>query len=497
MKHFDFAVIGSGLGGLACATILSREGYNVCVLEKNRQIGGCLQTFTRHGRVFDTGVHYIGSLDKGQITNRLFHYFGIMDKLKLKRLDADGFDRLDINGTQYNIPIGYSRFIEELSRHFPEERGNIIEYCKQIKKVIDSLDLFNLKPPVETTNFNPAFSTNICDFLESITKNKKLQYVLGGFNFLYAGTSETVSLYQHATVFHSFIQSSYRPIGGSGQIADLLAEEIEKAGGTILSDSGVRQLEIEDGVVRSILLDNEERIEAKQVVSNIHPAQTMALIDEGKIRKSYRKRLNNIPNTISTFTLYICLKENQLQYQNYNSYHVSSDNTWHVLEQKISPWPGGYMFLTPAVTESDEYAKSAIILAFMDYNETARWENTSVRKRGQEYLDFKQEKAEQLLDFVEAKQPGLKNNVERSYTSSPLTYRDYTGTVEGSIYGICKDCRDLFGTYISVRSKISNLFFTGQNIGMHGVLGVSVGALQTCAEFIGFDKIFKQIHYAN
>ena len=45
--EFDIVIIGSGMGGLVCADILGREGYKVCVLEKNKQIGGCLQTYVR------------------------------------------------------------------------------------------------------------------------------------------------------------------------------------------------------------------------------------------------------------------------------------------------------------------------------------------------------------------------------------------------------------------------------------------------------------------
>ena len=47
MNNFDIVIIGSGMGGLVCADILGREGYKVCVLEKNKQIGGCLQTYVR------------------------------------------------------------------------------------------------------------------------------------------------------------------------------------------------------------------------------------------------------------------------------------------------------------------------------------------------------------------------------------------------------------------------------------------------------------------
>src|SRR5947207_3101077 len=91
---FDFVIIGGGLGGLWSGLILSKEGYNVCVLEKNRQLGGSLQIFSRDKAIFDTGIHYIGGLAEGQNLYQYFKYFGLIDKLKLKQLDENGFDRI-------------------------------------------------------------------------------------------------------------------------------------------------------------------------------------------------------------------------------------------------------------------------------------------------------------------------------------------------------------------------------------------------------------------
>ena len=94
MSKYDIIIIGSGLGGLECGAILSKEGYHVCVLEKNELFGGCFQTYQRGGHRMDTGIHYIGSLDEGQIMNQYFRYFGIMDKLSIKRMDEEVFDRI-------------------------------------------------------------------------------------------------------------------------------------------------------------------------------------------------------------------------------------------------------------------------------------------------------------------------------------------------------------------------------------------------------------------
>ena len=66
VDEYDLVVIGSGLGGLTCGALFAKEGHRVCVLERNKQLGGNLQTFSRDKVIFDSGVHYVGGLDIGQ-----------------------------------------------------------------------------------------------------------------------------------------------------------------------------------------------------------------------------------------------------------------------------------------------------------------------------------------------------------------------------------------------------------------------------------------------
>ena len=61
MGEFDVIIIGSGLGGLICANILSKEGMKVCVLEMDKRIGGTLQSFAKEGVLFNTGLNYTES----------------------------------------------------------------------------------------------------------------------------------------------------------------------------------------------------------------------------------------------------------------------------------------------------------------------------------------------------------------------------------------------------------------------------------------------------
>jgi all-trans-retinol 13,14-reductase len=98
-----------------------------------------------------------------------------------------------------------------------------------------------------------------------------------------------------------------------------------------------------------------------------------------------------------------------------------------------------------------------------------------------------------LLRQLENDFPGIRNNIKEVYTSSPLTLRDYTGTKEGSMYGILKDKNYLEQTFISHRTKVPNLLFTGQNINSHGILGVAVSALITSSEFVDLKKVVNDI----
>ncbi len=65
-------IIGAGVGGLSTAIILAGLGYDVTVLEKNRQPGGLLRSYTREGIQCGVGVHYLGSLGEGQGLTEVF-----------------------------------------------------------------------------------------------------------------------------------------------------------------------------------------------------------------------------------------------------------------------------------------------------------------------------------------------------------------------------------------------------------------------------------------
>jgi all-trans-retinol 13,14-reductase len=493
MSKYDIVIIGGGLGGLLCGNILSREGYSVCLVEKNKKLGGCLQVFAREKCIFNTGLNYTEGLAEGQILNRYFSYFGIMDKLKLKRMDVDGFEVINFKGKDYKFAQGEENFIKTLADHFPGEENNIRKYLERLKEICNQFPLYNLELGKQHANYTNLYGESAYDFIRSITENETLQNVLAGNNMLYAGVAEKTPLYIHALITYSLISSSWRLVDGSAQMVSLLSDSIRKNGGEIMASSTVEKIEVDNSQVKCIHLDNGEIIEGKNFISNLHPQTTLQMIDAQYFNKAFRKRVDELENTISFFSLYMVLKENEIPYMNYNNYVYNDRSTWVASIYDAEKWPQSFLMYSPANSNGMKYANGLIVLAYMKYDEVSKWKDTFVENRGEEYLEFKRRKAEKLLDAVEEKFPGIRKKIKSYYTSTPLTYLDYTGTPQGCAYGILKDYNNPLKTLILPKTKMPNLLFTGQNLNVHGILGVTIGSVMTCGELLGMDYLMNKI----
>lgn len=490
-QKFDILIIGSGLGGLVSAVILAKKGLKVCVLEKNSQFGGNLQTFSRNKRIFDTGVHYLGGLEPGQNLYRYFDFLGIMQNLKISRMSESGFDRISFDGDEKVYPHsqGYENFVEDLAALFPAEKENIEKYILEIQRICNNFSRYNLGEK-QRYDENLLYE-NTADFIESITDDNKLQAVLCGSNFLYAGNRKT-PLYVHALTVNSYIRSAYRCIDGGSQIAKLLVKELRKHGGEIRRRSKVTEISYaKDGLIQEIRTESGKKYEARNVISNIDIKATIKLFGKENFSKALVKRVEQMLPGASCFSVYIILRPQSVPYFNYNIFHCKSPELiFSTSEADSRNWPAQYMLSAAVDQRHPEFAESLTILTYMSFDEVEKWaktENTVAEKnfRGTDYDHFKEERANTLIAEIEKKIPGIRNKIDQIYTSTPLTYRDYIGTDRGAMYGYEKDSNNPLKTMFVPKTKIPNLFLTGQSVNMHGILGVTIGAFTTCTEILG------------
>lgn len=493
MSKYDIIIAGSGLGGLECGAILSKEGYNVCVLEKNELFGGCFQTYKRKGHLLDTGIHYIGSMEEGQIMHQYFKFFGIIDRLNVRKLDQDAFDEIYVEGGRFPYAMGHAHFVDRLSESFPSERENLERYVSCLKDVGSLISVDNLKKGVIALEGMKYFSTSAAGYIEETTKDARLQKVLAGTSLLYGGVKDVSTLYHHAMIKNSYLESAYRFVDGSSQVSDELIKVIKENGGTVLNKKEVTRIIVENELVTGVEVNGEETLLADNVISNIHPKRTLELLDKNRsIKNAYMSRINSLNNSYGIFTLYLVMKKGTCPYVNRNSYLHANNDVWYRAAQGAERVTN-CMVTMQASSSHPDYADVVTILTPMYIDQLTQWIHTTPGRRGEEYIEFKKQKAQQILQFMREQGVSFDSYIEEMYTTTPLSYRDYTATVDGSAYGVMKDYKYPQVAFVSTKTKLKNLFLTGQNQNVHGALGVTLTAMLTCAEFLGSEYIAKKV----
>jgi len=491
-------IIGGGLGGLFTGAILSHEGMKVTILEKNSTIGGGLQSFKRFGVVFDTGMHVIAGLQPNGNIRKICEYLGIFDKMQIMDVDDDCTDLLYFaeDKAYYKIAKGKDSFVDSLSFYFPDERENLQNYVEAIYRLTEEVSLFNIQRASESLfTHSEEFLMAADSFIAKYIQNRKLRSIIAYMNPLYGGRGNQTPAYVHAIINVLYINGASRFKGGSYLFAETLADSIREHGGTILTKTPVTKIEVEDRQVKAVIT-SKGIYHADYYISDIHPCSMFKLLDDRALPKSYRDRLNSIPNSYSAFSLYIKMKENSFPYINHSEYYMTTYGDIWNFGQMEKPWPLGFLMMTSPDINQGKYARRVLLTAPMPMEMCLMWENTKTGQRGETYKLWKEECTAKLLDKIEEIHPGFRDKIEAINSSSPLTIRDYYNVKDGSLCGFSKDYSNIALSQVPVVTKIKNLLLTGQNNNLHGFCGVPLTAINTCEAIFGLNYIVDKINEA-
>lgn len=487
-------IIGSGLGGLTCGYILQKNGFDVTVLEQGIQAGGCLQCFWRNGAKFETGMHFIGSAAPGQTMDRIFHYFGLDNSVRLSPLDVDGYNTVSICGGDFRFPNGREALAGRLISCFPKEKDAIYRYIDIVSDIARASTLESLVSPSRDVALNAEYeSSSINQVLDSIFKDEMLKKILVGDLPLYSAVKDRTPFSLHAFIMDFYNRSAFRMVGGSDTIARTLVSNIEKLGGRVLTRKKVVSIVCNDTLATGVMTSDEGYYPADYVISTVHPERMLEMLDTHLIRPAYRERIASLPQTSAVFAVYLKFKENAARYMNTNHFVYKGDSPWGCEDYTEEQWPRSYLYMHMCSEQNAVQARSGVVMAYMKFEDVERWRGTGIGHRGSDYEEFKRVHAERLMVAVEKEHPGFRDTVDSYWTSTPLTYLDYTGTEGGSMYGIAKNVNAGPAGRVAYKTRIPNLLLAGQNVNSHGIQGVIVGTLVTCAELVPADRIYSQI----
>ncbi len=490
MSKYDVIVAGSGFGGLCCGVILAREGLNVCVVEKEPFAGGCLRSFRRGEHLYDTGMHYVGCMDEGQILRHFLQYAGAYDRLNLRRMDDDGYDRVILGDREYRFAQGYDRFCEGLRERFPDCGTEIRHYADAVHRVGEEIGVDKLREGILSAGGLDSLSLSASSEINRLITDPQLRKVVAATNFLYDGIRDRSLFHTHAMIQHSFINEAVRFVDGTQQLADALVGEIRRNGGEVRCRAEVEKILHRDNRVVGVRLTSGEELSSDRIISDLHPATMLELVGEGsKIRPSYVRRINSLENSFGVFTVWVRVDKKRFPYRNCNYYIADPREVWS--DPQREHLPHTLMVSMQPLSEGDD--EIVTLLSPCPSGMFARWADTRIGNRGEEYLELKEKMTEQLLDEADGCLGGLKSAVREVFAASPLTYRDYTGVKEGSAYGIMNDCLRPLESLLNPVCKLGGLYLTGQNVNNHGALGVLMTSIATCGELLGREYVCRKI----
>ncbi len=503
--HYDAICIGSGLGSLATANVLSKHGQKVLVLEKHYTAGGFTHVFSRPEYEWDVGVHYVGDVQhEGTMMYNLFHY---LSNGTLQWADmGEVYDRIIFGDTTYDFVKGVSNFKEKMKGYFPNESNGIDKYVDELFSVSKaSRTYFPEKVLPETIRiFASGFfrrsyikyaSKTTLEVLQSCTKNKELIGVLTGQFGDYGLPPSKSSFVIHATVAKHYLHNGGAyPVGGSANFLNTIAPDIINNGGNIITNASVDKVLIKNNKAIGVAMKDGRKILGEKIISGAGIANTINhLLPSESKSKFPLSKLQSIPPSVGHVSLYIGLKEDSITLNlpkaNFWIYPDNYDHDQNIERYLANPekeeFPVVYISF-PSAKDPDFKnrfpGKSTIeIISLAPYEWFTKWEGSRWKKRGQEYEDFKEKMSLRLLEKLYERLPQLKGKVDYHELSTPLSTQHFANYQNGEIYGLEHSPKRFKLKSLRPKTPIKNFYLTGQDIvsagigaaGMAGVLTAS------------------------
>lgn len=507
---YDAVVIGSGMGGLTTAALLSDLGWRVCVLEQHYTAGGYTHSYDRNGYEWDVGVHYIGDVGVKTRTRRMFDYLS-SGQLKWAPMD-DEYDRFFVGDKVFSAVAGKQQFRANLIDQFPNEINAIDRYMSLLDRVGKGMSAYSvykvLKPwqrffvgPYLKWKTPALMFRNTYEVLAELTGDADLIAVLTGQWGDMGLPPKRSAFMVHAMIVRHYMYGGFYPVGGSWRIAETIIPKIQKPGGEVFTYARVKRISLDGDKVTGVEMADGHHIDCNCVISSAGVDNTFKhLLPAAAVSKSgYDRLLERVKPSMAHLGVYIGLQgtagELGLPKTNFWIYPGNDSDAAvdQFLEDPQAPFPVVYISFPSAKDPDYERRRPGTatieIVAPAPFEWFQKWQGSTWGKRGDDYDAFKAELGERLMTYLYEKLPRLKGKVDYYEVSTPLSTDYFCAWPQGELYGLDHDPVRLQQTWLGPRTRFKGLWLTGQDVLTCGVTGAMMAGLLTCTSIIGARKM--------
>lgn len=472
------AIVGAGVGGLATAARLAKQGYSVDIFEKLGECGGRNHLLEDKGFKFDMGPSFVLMPD---FFEEVFSYCGedLKEYLNLRAIDPS-YTIFYPDGDSLTVYKDSARTKDEIEKI---ERGSSRGFDGFIK---ETTQIYNAVRPLLYDCFTPAAMFNPRYFgllgkirgLESywglakkFFKTDKLCYAFT-FEAMFMGVSPF-----NAPAFYSIIsytdhvQKIFHPMGSMYQIPLALEKMAKKFGCQFHYNSEIKKIKPKkDGLI--LELDSREEVFDKVVVNADYAYAQSQLLG---------RRIPNYKYSCSVYLIYLGLKQKVKGLAHHNLF-FSKDlkkNLKQIFEQKVRPEDPSFYVHVPTITDASlaPVGKEIFYILIPVANLEENKEDISVYEERLRNIIF-DKISEKLGRRVE-------DLIEVEHRFYPKDFISRYNIKYGATFGLAHNLmQSAFFRPVNFDRKIKNLYFVGASTQPGGGLPVVIAGSRIVADLI-------------
>ncbi len=496
MTRFDDLVLGGGIGGLALAGLLARDGRKVAVLEASDRPGGYAKTLDLGPARFCAQVQYVFDCGETETVDRLLGKLGLREAVPWLRLDPEGFDVVALPEGRFRIPNGHAKHRERLIRRFPEAEVALRAY---FDRLIDTRDeVLQLPSRIRLTDvlLAPYYFPHALRYrtrtleqvFDDVGMPPLLRGILAGQCGDYFLPPERVSFLMHASLVSAYDRGAFYPRYHFPAMVAALASVIGSAPGSrVECGSEVVRILHRDGRAVGAVTRDGATWEAGRIFSNLDPRVTAELCGAGT-REIEGPWHADYEYSAAPLNLYLVLSGIDLRdhgFGNWNFWRYPSSDQNAVYRRQLEegdlsdPW----FFVSSPTCMSPEPGLAPPGWSTLHLVTSASFPRFAALRGESEgegnYRAGLDRIRETLLDRLEAEfVPGLRNHVRHALVHGPLENADLFRAPRGNAYGAALTPDNVTRHRHPRQSPIEDLYLINATAGYPGVAGMALMALQ-------------------